>query len=145
MSKENEADDDSVSTGAFFTSDSVVDLLANNGCKVTDCYKPFGFDAKKHEHYPYISRVCACTVCKKCIDEQVVKACLGDLHKVKKGWAVECPLCGREKAFDNKHLLPNIAMANLCEELSRSIPHQTEEGEPKVEESKRASRKRKSK
>jgi hypothetical protein len=44
--------------------------------------------------------------------EQVVKACLGDLHKVKKGWAVECPLCGKEHLKQNFF---NIAMANLWE------------------------------
>jgi hypothetical protein len=81
---------------------------------------------------PPTFRVCAATASGKCIDEQVVKACLGDLHKVKKGYGWSVLFVGRKRHL--KQNLFNIAMANCVRSWGRSIPHQTEEGEPKVEE-----------
>lgn len=97
----------------------LVTCLENNGCKVEKCLKAFEFGSQNDTHYPHISRVCQCTICWSCLQKQLKAACKGDVEKTKKGWTYTCPLCNTHGAWNNEAMLPNIAFANIYEELHR--------------------------
>jgi hypothetical protein len=110
-------------------------LLATSRCQVEGCYSKYDVVDQEDEHYPYISAKCSCTICKKCLEEQVVKVCRGDLQKTKWPWIVPCPLCDMEHSFENLRRIPNYGVSSVCEQMAQimeSLPRgPSDEGEEK--------------
>jgi hypothetical protein len=92
-------------------------LLKNNCCKGNGCLKPFECEDKLMAHFPYISPVCACTLCQKCVHAQT-EAALED-NPNWKGYVVQCGLCGTLKSWNIRKLVPNMALASMLEEIRR--------------------------
>jgi hypothetical protein len=129
MSKEKwSLNDDSVSTVTFHKRLSGWPLLNNGWWRTTSLSSLMPSIGTTTLHF----WVCACTVCKNVSTSKSSKHVLVIYTKLRRAGGVSSLWEG--KGIWNKTF--NIAMANLCEN-GRSIPHQTEEGEPKVEENKR--------
>jgi len=92
-------------------------LLKNNCCRGLQCMSPFDCNDKSEWNFPYISPVCYCTLCQKCVHAQNEAALEGNPKW--KGYVVECMLCGTLKAWNIRKLVPNMALASMLEETRR--------------------------
>jgi len=108
-------------------------LLKNNCCRGDLCMKPFECEDRSEWHFPYISQVCFCTLCQKCVHAQN-EAALQENPKWK-GYVVQCMLCGTLKAWNIRKLVPNIALANMLEETRRLAASNPTDGREEEEDS----------
>ena len=103
-------------------------ILQNNCCH--GCMLEFetGFgDAQ----YPFISGVCSCTVCRRCLDARVEaeRGANGNW----KGWCICCPICETDNAFNLRKLVKNMALANVLAELRLLMDRQPDNGDDDVD------------
>ena len=101
-------------------------ILQNSCC--LGCMQDFetGFgDAR----YPFISGVCSCTVCRRCLDARV-EAERGENPAASwKGGCICCPVCDTDRAFNMKKLVKNMALAVVLAEIGRLIDRQPDNGD----------------
>ena len=115
----------------YYCRNGLAVLVHTNRCRGTlqrRCFKKYDIKNPKQQNYPHISAVCYCTLCLECIHKQ--KEAVKDSNPEWKGWVVKCMLCQREKAWNLRKLIPNLALASMLENttlLLDNIPR--EEGE----------------
>jgi hypothetical protein len=117
-----------------FTSDSVVDLLTAAKWRTTTAFQ---FDANMT--LPTF-RVCAAPFAKNVSTSKSSKHVLVIYTKLRRAGAVECPLCGKERAFETSLTLPWLVWGQFGPFLIKR-----KKGSRKWKREQKSSRKRKSK
>ena len=82
-------------------------------------------------HYPFISGVCSCTVCRRCLDAKVEEE--RGSTGTWKGWCIRCPICDIDNAFNIRKLIKNMALATVLEEIRRLMDRQPDHGDDDID------------